>query len=210
MADAIFGLPINGLDNFEAPRALENWNGFPVPLVAHDIAVQIAEMVGDPPPDPYEGLQPYGGLCWKVGVEVDEVRQALLEALQGAGLTASWEFPGWLSIDAPDGSGDAWAFGTANGYWAGDRTSVDGEHRYTVRLRVHHDSGDVDALAVAIVAALETRRCHECGEAMDKQRDGAIAEPVMNPRTGAIERRIRPAVYWSCGTCESCEEVARG
>lgn len=66
MATTFFGLPINSLDNFEAERAAQDWNGFPVPLVAHDYAVQIAEAVGDPIPEPYEGLRPYDGLCWQV------------------------------------------------------------------------------------------------------------------------------------------------
>ena len=61
-----FGLPINGLDDFEAPLAAERWNGFPVPLVGHDVAVQIAEAVGDLAPAPYYGLKPYTGLCWQV------------------------------------------------------------------------------------------------------------------------------------------------
>lgn len=63
---ARFGLPINGLDNFEAPLASEDWNGFPVPLVGYDYAKQIAEAVGDPIPAPYFGLRPYDGLCWQV------------------------------------------------------------------------------------------------------------------------------------------------
>ncbi len=66
MATMRFGLPINMLDNFEAERAEQDWNGFPVPLVAHDYAVQIAEAVGDPLPDPYEGVRPYDGLCWEI------------------------------------------------------------------------------------------------------------------------------------------------
>ncbi len=66
MATMRFGLPINMLDDFEAERAEQDWNGFPVPLVAHDYAVQIAEAVGDPVPEPYEGLRPYDGLCWEI------------------------------------------------------------------------------------------------------------------------------------------------
>jgi hypothetical protein len=66
MTTALFGLPINGLDNFEAEVANIRWNGFPVPLVPHIIAVQIAEAVGDPVGDPYEGLEPYNGLCWQL------------------------------------------------------------------------------------------------------------------------------------------------
>lgn len=62
----LVGLPINGLDNFEATLAPGDWNGFPVPLVAHDYARQIAEAVGDPIPQPYEGVQPYDGLQWQV------------------------------------------------------------------------------------------------------------------------------------------------
>lgn len=66
MARATFGLPINMLDNFEAELAAERWNGFPVPLVPHDFAVQIAEAVGDTKPEPYEGLKPYDGLRWNL------------------------------------------------------------------------------------------------------------------------------------------------
>jgi hypothetical protein len=65
----MFGLPINGLDNFEAEIAPAHWNGFPVPLVAHDVAVQIAEAVGDDVPAPYEGERPYDGLCWRTNRE---------------------------------------------------------------------------------------------------------------------------------------------
>ena len=59
-----FGLPINGLDHFFAEVAPDRWNGFPVPMVLHIYAVQIAEAVGDDIPEPYEGLRPYDGLCW--------------------------------------------------------------------------------------------------------------------------------------------------
>jgi hypothetical protein len=61
-----FSLPINGLDSFEAELRPELWNGFPVPLVAHDYAIQIAEAVGEAAPEPYEGLRPYDGLAWQI------------------------------------------------------------------------------------------------------------------------------------------------
>lgn len=63
---ARFGLPINGLDDFEAEVLPGRWNGHPVPLVPHDYATQIAEAVGDPKPEPYVGLRPYDGLCWQI------------------------------------------------------------------------------------------------------------------------------------------------
>lgn len=63
---ALFGLPINGLDHFEAERADRDWNGFPVPLVSHDYAIQIAEAIGDPIPAWYEGDQPYDGVQWQI------------------------------------------------------------------------------------------------------------------------------------------------
>lgn len=62
-----FSLPINGLDDFEAPVAPKRWNGFPVPMVSYAYAVEIAMAVGDDLPEPYEGLKPYDGLCWEIG-----------------------------------------------------------------------------------------------------------------------------------------------
>lgn len=70
---AQFSLPLGAaVLDFAAELAPDSWNGFPVPLVAHDFAVQIAEAVGDPIPAPYEGEQAYDGLCWEI---VDEDAQ---------------------------------------------------------------------------------------------------------------------------------------
>lgn len=86
MATAQFGLSLGAAAlDFEAELAPERWNGFPVPLVAHDYAVQIAEAVGDPAPESYDGLRPYDGLQWEISgrpvfLSGDDVRQ-LIEAL---------------------------------------------------------------------------------------------------------------------------------
>jgi hypothetical protein len=63
---SLFGLPFDRLESFEAPLAPCTWNGFPVPLVDYETAVQIAAAVGDARPPLYAGLQPYDGLQWQI------------------------------------------------------------------------------------------------------------------------------------------------
>lgn len=55
------------------------------------------------------------------------------------------------------------------------------------------------------------KTCPECEGIMEKV-DGQISEPIMSTVRGATEmpRRVRPAVYFACCSCEHCEEVSRG
>lgn len=133
--------------------------------------------------------------------------ETIIAALVGAGLRASWEYPGAVCIANADGT--AWWFGTANPTWFADLMAADGACLRTINLRISRDSDDVTAIVLAIGDTLTTRSCPDCGDTMTKH-DGLIAEAVMQTGTGETSRVVRPAVYWSCSGCERCEEVARG
>ena len=133
--------------------------------------------------------------------------ETILAALLGAGLRATWEYPGALCLNNDDGT--SWWFGTANPTWYGDLMAEDGACLRSINLRIPSDSDDVAAIVLAIGAAITTKTCPECGGTMAKH-DGLIAEEVMRTGTGETSRAVRPAVYWACAGCEHCEEVTRG
>ena len=132
--------------------------------------------------------------------------ETVLAALIGAGLRATWEYPGAVAID--NGNGTAWWFGTANPTWFGDLMAEDGHCLRSINLRIPRDSDDVAAIVLAIGAAIQTQTCPACGGSMAKH-EGLIAEEVMRTGTGETSRAVRPAVYWACSDCEHCEEVGR-
>jgi hypothetical protein len=42
-----------------------SWNGWAVPLLTWSQSKEVSIAVGDEPPEPYEGVRPVDGLCWK-------------------------------------------------------------------------------------------------------------------------------------------------
>lgn len=147
-----FRLPINGLDDVVAEPAPIRWNGFPMPLVTHPIAVQIAMAVGDPIPMLYLGAQPYGGLQWELLDCFHDVAAGVVDALAAVGLVATVEYPGWICVRTSDGE---WNFGTANGVWDGDLMTGDGtEHLRSVRFDIDPASTDAAMIAFAIYQAV--------------------------------------------------------
>jgi heterodisulfide reductase subunit C len=56
------------------------------------------------------------------------------------------------------------------------------------------------------------RKCPTCGTALCKVTPadgGAVSELMMRTGVQTLVRVVRPATYWSCVTCEHCEEVGR-
>jgi hypothetical protein len=54
--------------------------------------------------------------------------------------------------------------------------------------------------------------CPQCGAGVDKvtpKQGGCIEETVVDPRTFRLSRKVRPATFWACMTCEWCEEIGR-
>ena len=79
-----------------------------------------------------------------------------LEAVLGP--VVSYDFPGVIAIAM--GNGATWVFGTATDTWAGDYFPTPGAYNdqdpdHSVTTTVLSDSGDVDAVAQAILKAMQ-------------------------------------------------------
>lgn len=84
------------------------------------------------------------------------VPERVIARLAQDGLTATWEYPGYVSIPAAT-PGRTWAFGTANETWAGDYGAEDGSRVIAaVNTGIASDSDDVEAIAAAILAAVRS------------------------------------------------------
>lgn len=88
---------------------------------------------------------------------LSDVPERVIARLAQDGLTATWEYPGYLSIPG-SAPGSAWQFGTANGTWGGDYAyAADGSRVLeVVTTPIQADSDDVEAIAAAIRAAVRS------------------------------------------------------
>lgn len=82
-----------------------------------------------------------------------DIGELVVEALRKAGIDASWEYPGFISIDLSDGG--IWSFGTNNPTWCGDVMDSLDRSQEGVDLEIKSDSQDVEAIREAIIKALD-------------------------------------------------------
>lgn len=53
--------------------------------------------------------------------------------------------------------------------------------------------------------------CPLCGGVADRigvEAGGAIEETIWSAETRGVARKVRPATFWACSTCEWCAEKA--
>ena len=105
--------------------------------------------------------------------------QAVVEDLQGRGLPAVLEYPGWISLDG-------WAIGTANGTWAANSEDLE----RGVDSGVPGNFEDVELVADAIVFMLGT--CRPSAPPLRSEVEGEFGRSwSLPPPDLPVESRIR-------------------
>lgn len=104
------------------------------------------------------------------------------EALQMAGIPATYEYPGY--IDIIEESGRRWAFGTANPLWGGHQMTPCGESvegTYVEFADFPSEVEDkVEGIASAIAKAIEAspyRKCPKCRRVLSEHKSDYVGCP---------------------------------